>query len=648
MSQNEDNPILPTIQSPADLKALEENQLEQLAQEIRDLIIEVTAANGGHIGPNLGVVELTIMLHRVFNSPEDPFVFDVAHQGYVHKLFTGRQGEAFEKLRQTGGLSGFLNRAESEYDSYGAGHAGTALSAALGMATARDLNDTDENVVAVIGDATLTCGIALEALNNIVQSTKKMVVILNDNEWSIAKNVGAISKYLGELITNPTYNRLHHDLEGFLKKMPGGDSLIRLGGKMKKEAKDFFVPSSLFEKLGLRYLGPIDGHDFDLLKKYLEFARNSPESVLLHVITQKGRGYEIAINQPEHFHGASPFDPETGKSLPSKPNTPPNYQNVFGEHLSKLAKKDKDIIGITAAMPSGTGLNIFQKEVPGQFFDVGIAEEHAVLFAAGLATKGKKPIVAIYSTFLQRAYDPIIHDVCLQKLPVVFCMDRAGLSPNDGPTHHGLFDLSYLRCVPDAVIMQPKDEDEQVDMLYSAIQYERPTFIRWPRGAAVGTPIKNQPALVELGKAEVIREGADIQFWALGPWVEDCKRLAPIIGERFDVSVGVVNARFAKPLDQSLLKKQGNRASLIVTFEDNVIQGGFGSGVLEAFNEFNLKGSVLRIGWPDNFVEHGSSVNQLRSENGLDDASILNKIEDRIRDLLGITHTDTFSSAGID
>ncbi|MDA0346379.1 MAG: 1-deoxy-D-xylulose-5-phosphate synthase [Verrucomicrobia bacterium] len=648
MSQSEEKPLLPTLKGPADVKALAKNQLEQLAQEIRDLIIEVTAANGGHIGPNLGVVELTIMLHRVFNSPEDPFVFDVAHQGYVHKLLTGRQGAAFEKLRQTGGLSGFLNRAESEYDSYGAGHAGTALSAALGMATARDLNGTDENVVAVIGDATLTCGIALEALNNIVQSTKKMVVILNDNEWSIAKNVGAISKYLGELITNPTYNRLHHDLEGFLKKIPGGDSLIQLGGKMKKEAKDFFVPSSLFEKLGLRYLGPIDGHDFDLLKKYLEFARTSPESVLLHVITQKGRGYDIAINQPERFHGASPFDPETGKSLPSKPNSPPNYQNVFGEHLSKLARKDKDIIGITAAMPSGTGLNIFQKELPGQFFDVGIAEEHAVLFAAGLATKGKKPVVAIYSTFLQRAYDPIIHDVCLQNLPVVFCMDRAGLSPNDGPTHHGLFDLSYLRCVPNAVIMQPKDEDEQVDMLYSAIKYERPTFIRWPRGAAIGTPIKSQPAMVEMGKAEIIREGADIQLWALGPWVEDCKRLAPVIAETFNVSVGVVNARFAKPLDQSLLEIQSKRAQMIVTFEDNVIQGGFGSGVLEAINELNIKTSVLRIGWPDNFVEHGSSVNQLRLENGLDDASILGKIEDRIRKLLGITRTNTISSAGRD
>jgi len=598
MSNTAENPILPTIKSPADVKALASDQLTRLAQEIRDLIIEVTAANGGHIGPNLGVVELTIVLHRVFNSPEDPFVFDVAHQGYIHKLFTGRQGDIFEKLRQTGGLSGFLSRAESEYDSYGAGHAGTALSAALGMATARDMNGGKENVVAIIGDATLTCGIAMEALNNIVRSTKKMIVVLNDNEWSIAKNVGAISKYLGELITNPTYNRLHNDLEGFLKKIPGGGSILQLGGKMKKEAKDFFVPSSLFEKLGLRYLGPIDGHDFEVLEKYLKFAQTSPESVLLHIITQKGRGYEVALNQPERFHGASPFDPDTGKPLPSKADTPPNYQNVFGEHLTKLAKKDKDIIGITAAMPSGTGLNLLEKELPDQFFDVGIAEAHAVLFAAGLASKGKKPVVAIYSTFLQRAYDPIIHDVCLQKLPVVFCLDRAGLSPNDGPTHHGLFDISYLRCIPGAVVMQPKDEDEQVDMLYSAIEYGKPTFIRWPRGAAEGAQIKKHPALVPFGKAEVVGEGLDIQLWALGPWVEECRKLAFSISEKHGLTVGVVNARFAKPLDNQLLNKQCTQARLIVTFEDNVKQGGFGSGVLEAINEENLNVPVLRIGWP--------------------------------------------------
>ena len=639
MSHDHNHSLLPSIKSPADVKALEPDQLSQLAQEIRDQIIEVTAVNGGHIGPNLGVVELTIMLHRVFNNPTDPFVFDVAHQGYVHKLLTGRQGPAFEKLRKTGGLSGFLNRAESEYDSYGAGHAGTALSAALGMAAARDQDGRDENVVAVIGDATLTCGISLEALNNIVQSTRKMVVILNDNEWSIAKNVGAISKYLGELITNPTYNRLHNDLEGFLKKIPGGDSIIQLGGKMKKEAKDFFVPSSLFEKLGLRYLGPIDGHDFELLEKYLKFAQTSPESVILHVITQKGRGYDIAIKQPERFHGASPFDPDTGKPLPSKAGTPPNYQDVFGKHLTKLAKNNRDIIAITAAMPSGTGLNIFHEELPEQFFDVGIAEEHAVLFAAGLATKGKRPVVAIYSTFLQRAYDPIIHDVCLQNLPVVFTMDRAGLSPNDGPTHHGLFDISYLRCVPEAVVMQPANEDEQVDMLYSAVEYSRPVFIRWPRGAAQGTPIKKTPELIEFGKAQIVTTGVEVQFWALGPWVADCQRFADEIARETGLKIGVVNARFAKPLDESLLRDHANSAQLIVTFEDNVVQGGFGSGVLEFVSENDLSASVLRIGWPDQFVEHGSSVEQLRLENGLSDDAIKDRILNKLRSIQGIAPT---------
>lgn len=639
MSQDQDHSLLPSIKSPADVKALAPDQLSQLAQEIRDQIIEVTAVNGGHIGPNLGVVELTIMLHRVFNNPIDPFVFDVAHQGYVHKLLTGRQGPAFEKLRKTGGLSGFLNRAESEYDSYGAGHAGTALSAALGMAAARDQDGGDENVVAVIGDATLTCGISLEALNNIVQSTRKMVVILNDNEWSIAKNVGAISKYLGELITNPTYNRLHNDLEGFLKKIPGGDSIIQLGGKMKKEAKDFFVPSSLFEKLGLRYLGPIDGHDFELLDKYLKFAQTSPESVILHVITQKGRGYDVAIKQPERFHGASPFNPDTGKPLPSKPDTPPNYQDVFGKHLTKLARNNRDIIAITAAMPSGTGLNLFQNELPEQFFDVGIAEEHAVLFAAGLATKGKRPVVAIYSTFLQRAYDPIIHDVCLQNLPVVFTMDRAGLSPNDGPTHHGLFDISYLRCVPEAVVMQPANEDEQVDMLYSAVEYHRPVFIRWPRGAAQGTPIKKNPELIEFGKAQVVQDGDEIQFWALGPWVADCQRLANEIAKETGLNIGVVNARFAKPLDEELLRSHSKSAKLIVTFEDNVVQGGFGSGVLEFVSENDLPASVLRIGWPDQFVEHGSSVDQLRLENGLSNEAIRTRILTKLSSIGVFTQT---------
>lgn len=630
MSESSAKRILPTIEGPGDVKALKPEELPLLAQEIREMLIEVTSINGGHIGPNLGVVELTIVLHRVFNSPKDPLVFDVAHQGYVHKLLTGRQGKGFSNIRKTGGYSGFLSQSESDHDSYGAGHAGTALSAALGMATARDLNQTDENVVAIIGDASLTCGITMEALNNIVPSTGKLIVILNDNEWSIAKNVGAIPKYLAELITNPLYNRLHQDLESFLKKLPGGDSILQISDKIGKDVKDLFVPSSLFEQLGLRYLGPIDGHDFNLLHKYLTFAKTSSESIILHLVTEKGHGYDVAISQPERFHGVGPFDPDTGQAPAPKVKSPPSYQNVFGKHLTQMARRDPDILGITAAMPSGTGLNILKKKLPGQFFDVGIAEEHAVLFAAGLACKGKKPVVAIYSTFLQRAYDPIIHDVCLQNLPVVFCLDRAGLSPNDGPTHHGMFDLAYLRCVPNALVMQPKDEDEQVDMLHTALGCPQPVFIRWPRGTAVGTPIKEEPVTLQVGKAEILREGSHIQFWALGPWVADALRLASILEERCGRSIGVVNARFVKPIDEMLLCRQSKRASLIVTFEDHVLQGGFGSAVLECLNRHEISIPVERIGWPDRFIDHGSSIPELRRFNGLDDATLIDRLQAKI------------------
>jgi 1-deoxy-D-xylulose-5-phosphate synthase len=510
--------LLSTITCPADVKALSPAQLPQLAQEIRNELIAVTARNGGHIGPNLGVVELTIALHRVFSSPEDQLVFDVGHQGYVHKLLTGRAGDFFRKLRQTGGASGFLHRPESPHDPFGAGHAGTALSAALGMATARDLRGTAEHVVAVCGDAAFTCGITLEALNNVVSSTKRLIVILNDNEWSIAKNVGAMASYLNRLSTNPTYNKLHHDVEAFFTSFPAGVEMNRMYQKWKRETKDFFVESSLFEKFGLRYLGPVDGHNFEALTKNLQFAKHCDVPVLVHVLTKKGKGLVPAITQPERFHGASPFNPLTGESTKSSAaGSAPNYQDVFGQALTRFAKADSRVVGITAAMPSGTGLSHLATAVPRQFFDVGIAEEHAVLFAAGLATKGIKPVVAIYSTFLQRAYDQVIHDVALQNLPVTFCLDRAGLSPNDGPTHHGLFDLAYLRCVPNANVMQPKDEDELVDMLHTSLGLGSPAFIRYPRGAGVGTPLKTQPVTLPIGQAEVLRQGSNIMLWALGP-----------------------------------------------------------------------------------------------------------------------------------
>ena len=618
--------LLSQIQSPDDVKKLTLEELPQLAQEIRERVIATTSKNGGHVGPNLGVVELTIGLHRVFNTPEDRFCFDVSHQGYIHKLLTGRNDERFDHIRTSDGYSGFLTRAESEHDAFGAGHAGTALSAALGMAVARDKRGTTEHVVALCGDAAFTCGITMEALNNVAGSTKRLIIILNDNKWSIAKNVGALSRYFNELITTPIYNRLNDDIESLLQKIPGGESIIKFGTKWKQETKDFFVSSSLFEKFGIRYIGPIDGHDQKQVEHYLEFAKKAEQPVLLHILTEKGRGYNVAIENPERFHGASPFDVKTGKGVPSASDTPPKYQDVMGETLVKLAHADKKVLGITAAMPSGTGLNILEKELPNQFFDVGIAEEHAVLFAAGMATSGYHPICAIYSTFLQRAYDQIIHDVALQKLPVLFCMDRAGLSPNDGATHHGLFDLSYLRCVPGIVVMAPANEDELADMMATGLAYQGAAFIRYPRGNAVGIPIKEKPEAIEVGKAQRLQSGSDIDIWAIGAMVVDAEKLARCLSEN-GIEAGVVNARFVKPLDTVLLAESAQSSRLIVTMEDHVITGGLGSAVMEALQAADLHSCpVERIGWPDAFIEHGSSVNKLRDENGLSPQAILERV----------------------
>ncbi|MGB0371873.1 MAG: 1-deoxy-D-xylulose-5-phosphate synthase [Opitutales bacterium] len=630
--------LLESISSPADVKALSEEELPELAREIRERLIEVTSNNGGHIGPNLGVVELTIALHRVFDTPKDRFVFDVSHQGYVHKLLTGRNTQAFTDIRQSGGLSGFLNRTESPHDCYGAGHAGTALSAALGMATARDLRGSDENVVALCGDAAFTCGITMEALNNIVQSTKKLVVILNDNEWSIDRNVGALATYFNELITNPIYKRVHDDVEGFLKNMPGGESVLEFGRKWKHETKDFFVSSSLFEKFGVRYLGPIDGHDLQKVEKYLQIAKESEEPVLLHVITKKGKGCDPALDSPEKFHGTSPFDPGTGKSRGGKSGpTPPKYQDVFGKALLKFAEADSQLVGITGAMPSGTGMNFLRDALPKQYFDVGIAEEHAALFAAGLATSGIRPVCAIYSTFLQRAFDPIIHDICLQNLPVLFCMDRAGVSPQDGATHHGLFDIAYLRCVPNTVIMQPKDEDELVDMMATGLAHSGPAFIRYPRGNGAGVDIKEEPSVLEIGKAEILSAGVDIQIWALGPMLIEAEKLAQSIANEWDASVGIVNARFAKPLDTELLNQQAQQAQLIISMEDGVETGGMGSAICEHLQSSGIATPVEIIGWPDRFVDHGSNVADVRKLGDLDYDSIESRTFKKLESLPALT-----------
>jgi 1-deoxy-D-xylulose-5-phosphate synthase len=619
--------ILKEITCPADLKKLDYKQIEILCQEIRNRIIDATSQNGGHVGPNLGVVELTVAMHLAFDTPLDSFFWDVSHQGYVHKLLTGRNDERFEKIRQSNGLSGFLSREESKHDAFGAGHAGTALSAALGRCIARDLNKKDEHVVAVAGDAAFTCGITLEALNNIASSTKRFILILNDNEWSIAKNVGAFSKYFNELITNPAYTRLHKDAESFLTQVPGGPSLMKFLSKAKRDTKELIAPSSIFEKLGIRYLGPIDGHDVQSLVRFFEFAKTSDEPIVLHLLTQKGKGFPVALEEPEKWHGSGPFDKQTGQSKPSSPTSPPKYQDVFGECLSKLAAENENIVGITAAMPSGTGLDALHKAIPERFFDVGIAEEHAVLLAAGMATGGKLPVCAIYSTFLQRAYDPIIHDVCLQNLPVTFCLDRAGLSPNDGPTHHGLFDISYLRCIPNGLIMQPKDEDELQDMMATGITSGSPSFVRYPRGEGVGVKRKDKPVPLEIGKAEILREGTTCSIWAIGDFVQTALHIADHLLEKYGIKISVVNARFIKPLDEENLLKHSESHQYIVTLEDNVLMGGFGSSILEVFEKNNTSIAVKRFGWPDQFIEHGNSVHELRSKAGLDQQSLTKSIE---------------------
>lgn len=623
--------LLKTINGPGDVKRLSRAQLDQLADEIRERIIGVTSLNGGHIGPNLGVVELTLAMHRVFNTPQDRFVFDVSHQGYVHKLLTGRSGLAFDNIRKSNGLSGFLNRKESEHDCYGAGHAGTALSAALGMAIARDRMGGNEHVVAMCGDAAFTCGITMEALNNVASQTERLVIVLNDNEWSIDKNVGAISNYLNNIITDPLYRRLHDDFESFLHRIPGGESIIRIGSRAKKEAKDFFVPSSLFEKFGIRYIGPVDGHDIDQLMYYLEFCRDSPEPVILHVLTQKGRGYPIAIEHPEKFHGTSPFEVKTG--MPPEGTKPgnPAWQKVFGEALLNFARADKTILGITAAMPSGTSLSALRDNLPEQYIDVGIAEEHAVLSAAGMATRGLKPVCAIYSTFLQRAFDCLVHDVSLQELPVTFCMDRAGVSPNDGATHHGLYDISYSRILPDSIIMQPRDGTELVRMMRTAIDSGKAAFVRYPRGSVPSADIDYSSPAMPVGKAEVIKEGEDIIFWALGPWVEDARQLADALHREAGLSVGIVNARFVKPLDTELLTKHARGCQLLVTLEDHTVVGGFGSAMLEALQEADIHVPVERIGWPDRFCEHASNIEDLRKLAGLDPETIKQRILKRYR-----------------
>ncbi len=601
---------LSRIKSPADVKRLGFVELERLAEEIRERLIRGVAKTGGHIGPNLGVVELTIAMHYVFDTPQDSFVFDVSHQSYVHKLLTGRE-HRFDTIRQPGGLNGFMLRTESPHDSFGAGHAGTALSAALGMAVARDLAGGEEHVVALAGDAAFTNGISFEALNNIAAQTKRMIIILNDNEWSIDKNVGAIAEYFHKIATNPTYISIHDRAAGLVEKF-GGKAARHIARKAEEAAKGIVGRGMIFEEFGLSYYGPVDGHNLPLLIETLKFLKKQNKPVVLHALTQKGRGFAPALAGQKKFHGLGPYDPETGETKPAGQKT---YSEVFAETLVKLADRDERVVAITAAMPNGTALDLFRPHHPKRYFDVGIAEEHAVLFAAGMATKGYRPFCAIYSTFLQRAFDQVVHDVALQELPVVFCMDRGGLSGDDGPTHHGVFDISYLRGVPNLIHMDPKDENELQDMMWTALQHDGPSAIRYPRGVGPGTAVEHEPGLLEIGKAEVIREGTDVAIFSLGNMLPEAEALAKKLRDEGQ-SVAVINARFAKPVDVACIERFGRTCELLVTMEDHVLAGGFGSAVLEALSDAGLDTPVVRVGWPDNFIEHGKTES-LREKYGL-------------------------------
>jgi len=606
--------ILDRINSPKDLRSLSIEELQRLAAEIRALIVNTVSRTGGHLAPNLGVVELTIALHRVFEAPRDKIIWDVGHQCYVHKILTGRR-EAFSTLRQYGGLSGFPSRLESEYDAFGTGHSSTSISAALGMALGRDYRaDDSSSVVAVIGDGALTAGMAFEALNHAGHLQRRLIVILNDNEMSIAKNVGALSGYLTRLRTDPMYTRGKEELEDLLQRIPAiGPRLLKWTLRVKDSLKYLVVPGMIFEELGFTYLGPIDGHNIPQLLSILKQAKAAEGPVIVHVLTTKGKGYKPAETNPDKFHGVGAFDAETGKV---KKNGRVTYTEVFGRTLVTLAQEDERIVAITAAMTSGTGLTEFAKTFPDRFFDVGIAEQHAVTLAAGMAAEGLRPVVAIYSTFMQRAFDQVIHDVCLQRLPVVLALDRGGIVGDDGPTHQGIFDLSYLRLIPNLTLMAPRDENELQHMLKAAIDYGVPVAVRYPRGTGTGCPLDQDFKEIPLGRAEVLRDGRDATILAVGNTVEPSLEAAQILSAA-GVNVAVINARFVKPLDEESILTYARRSRQLFIVEENVISGGFGGAILEllaAKRQFDVRPHLIAL--PDTFVEHGAP-SLLREKYGL-------------------------------
>ena len=606
-------PILPTINSPADLWELDVKQLEQLAGEVRAVILDVVSTNGGHLASNLGAVELTLALHHVFRMPQDKIIWDVGHQAYTHKLITGRR-DRFSTLRTKGGISGFPKRKESLYDVFDVGHSGTSISAALGVAEAMRHHGEEGKVVAVIGDGSMTAGLALEGLNQGGELGNKLVVILNDNEMSIAPNVGAMSSYLSRTLTGNPVNRVRKVTENFLKSIPKvGEHFLHIAQRAEDAFKALIYPGMVFEELGYEYIGPIKGHRLGRLIEALKNARRMEGPVLVHVGTEKGKGYELAEKNPMAFHGIGPFDLETGVAF--KNDGPPSYTSVFSRALVQAAQRDDRIIAITAAMPEGTGLDLFAREFPDRFYDVGIAEQHGVTFAAGLATRGFRPVVAIYSTFLQRAYDQIVHDVCLQDLPVIFAMDRGGLVGEDGPTHNGTFDLSYLRHIPNLTFMAPRDEAALVQALATSLSLDGPSAFRYPRGAGEGVAIPD-PAPWEIGTGELLREGADVLLVGVGSTVHPCMAAAEAL-EAEGISVAVIDARFIKPLDSDLIFQWARECRVTLTVEENVLQGGFGSAVIEAASDNGETFTIHRLGLPDSFLEH-ATLKELRAELKID------------------------------
>lgn len=616
--------ILDKVNSPQDVKALSYKKMNKLADEIRDLLIKSVSESGGHLAANLGVVELTLALHKVFDSPEDKIIWDVGHQSYVHKILTGRK-ENMKTLRQYGGLSGFPKGEESEHDAFNTGHSSTSISAALGYALARDINGEKNSVIAVIGDGALTGGMAFEALNHAGHTGSDLIVVLNDNEMSISRNVGAMSGYLNRLRTDPSYSRTKEDIEQVLQKIPGiGPNILRAAGRFKDTVKYIMVPGTLFEELGFTYIGPVNGHNLEDLTMVLSNAKKMKGPILIHAITQKGRGYEPALKNPDVFHGIGPFDVGTGYPLKKPIKT---YTELFGEFMVKKAHEDNKVVAITAAMTSGTGLTEFASKYPERFFDVGICEQHAVTLAAAMAKGGLKPVVAIYSTFLQRAYDQLVHDVALQNLPVVFALDRAGLVGEDGPTHHGVFDISFLRSIPNFTIMAPSNENELLDMLSTAFHINGPVAIRWPRGVGEGVKINKERALLDVGKFRYVEQGNDLAIIAIGRGMSIATEVAKKL-KKENIFTTLVDARFIKPLDSRGLIEVCSKCRYVVTIEEALLMGGFGSGVLEVLADENVHTNMLRIGIPDEFIEHGK-VDQLFDFLDMDANSIVETISIR-------------------